>query len=678
MSDSAWRDGIEILPMDLQDEVEPQLEEVLRQSKQELRADHVFLSFVQPENRLEEANLFRFSNGLWIGEERLTLHVLNIQQGLTGRAVRERRVIRYPNDTEASASYVETDPRVKAEIVGPVHFKGRVTGVLVFDRVSSNDAEAPPFSDAENEVFTTKVREIERILRKLEYATDDARLIKDFERIARESVGLTPETKRGYVAIKRPFGRVSYYRAGQNVENFLRLGTDEGLTGRVLLTGKAINCPNVLADPNYLASNEDIKSELVVPIKIGDETVGIINVESTKRGDYEAADLDTLTDKAEELAGKIRLHRTSSRNREGFDHAVGDLSARIARLRDGVAEIHSWEEAEAHILEEIVKALLQAVRATLPGGDCGFWVVEGSGVASGEPVSEGPPSAVERALEPGRRVLSEATFFEMDEARFLIAEFFASEGSHLGTVWARIASGTHVRDPRAKLDQLCLMATSAIKEWRREHRLREFLELTDLLAEPDPSLGVIEEVVRKVPRILQSDYCTLFHKVENGGERILVPTASSVPLPLNVKPPDGEPFYRWHAADGLTACAAVTGRGVCLQDVDRSEELEALQRELGIREIRWQGRLSEDEVELSTGTGAGSERWCRSFMAFPVFREGTHEVTGVVRTHRSRRHPRSGFSDEEQQQMSLIARLLSPILSRYLGSAPGSAPEPAE
>lgn len=56
----------------------------------------------------------------------------------------------------------------------------------------------------------------------------------------------------------------------------------QGISGRVLRTGRTANVPNVHADPDYYAAMPDVQSQLSVPIRSEDHVMGVITLESDR------------------------------------------------------------------------------------------------------------------------------------------------------------------------------------------------------------------------------------------------------------------------------------------------------------------------------------------------------------------------------------------------------------
>lgn len=82
--------------------------------------------------------------------------------------------------------------------------------------------------------------------------------------------------------------------------------TPLGLTGKVAVTGQALLLDDVSKDPDYVEYDPETHSELTVPMKIGDEIVGVINVEHPDYGAFHADDLLGLQTLAAQAAIAIR------------------------------------------------------------------------------------------------------------------------------------------------------------------------------------------------------------------------------------------------------------------------------------------------------------------------------------------------------------------------------------
>ena len=77
----------------------------------------------------------------------------------------------------------------------------------------------------------------------------------------------------------------------------LRLKVGEGLTGHVAYTGKAVRSGDVSKERRYVPLQETICSELAVPLRVGGELRGVINVDSDR--------IDAFSEEDEILLGQL-------------------------------------------------------------------------------------------------------------------------------------------------------------------------------------------------------------------------------------------------------------------------------------------------------------------------------------------------------------------------------------
>jgi PAS domain S-box-containing protein len=113
----------------------------------------------------------------------------------------------------------------------------------------------------------------------------------------------------------------------------VRLGL--GLTGWVAAHGESVRVGDVAEDPRYLAVRDGIRSELCVPLGIGEEVIGVINVESALANAYTQADQRLL----ETVAAQVAIAIQNARLYEDLQNAYEQLKAsqddamRAERLR---------------------------------------------------------------------------------------------------------------------------------------------------------------------------------------------------------------------------------------------------------------------------------------------------------------------------------------------------------
>jgi len=81
---------------------------------------------------------------------------------------------------------------------------------------------------------------------------------------------------------------------------------EEGLVGWVAKNGNYALVNDVSQDPRYLVHKyQNTRSELTIPIKIGDEVVGVLNIEDTKLYAFDDTDVIVLQTLADQIASAL-------------------------------------------------------------------------------------------------------------------------------------------------------------------------------------------------------------------------------------------------------------------------------------------------------------------------------------------------------------------------------------
>lgn len=117
-----------------------------------------------------------------------------------------------------------------------------------------------------------------------------------------------------------------------------------GLVGTAAAQGRSMLSADVTADPNWRANPllPDTKEELAVPIKLGDEVLGVLDVQSSKSGALAAEEQLAL----EGLCGQIAIAIESTRLRQEMSEQLEELS----RLQRYMSQ-EGWEAFQAGLSE---------------------------------------------------------------------------------------------------------------------------------------------------------------------------------------------------------------------------------------------------------------------------------------------------------------------------------------
>ncbi len=113
----------------------------------------------------------------------------------------------------------------------------------------------------------------------------------------------------------------SYFCPDEDLKTLV-IPLGQGISGTVARTGLPLRVGNVAGDPGYLGDSQARRSELCVPLKIGERIIGVINVESAKENAYSEADERVLSTIAVQLATaieKVRLFEVERRRAAGLE-----------------------------------------------------------------------------------------------------------------------------------------------------------------------------------------------------------------------------------------------------------------------------------------------------------------------------------------------------------------------
>ena len=131
-----------------------------------------------------------------------------------------------------------------------------------------------------------------------------------------------------------------------------------GITGWVAEHGQSLRLGNVRQDARYYAMRENIQSELCVPLGIGDQVIGVINVESVRPDAYTENDQRVLETVAAQIAVAIQNARLLEETRLNRD--------RLAELSRQLVETHEQESrAIGRELHDQIGQMLTALQLTL-------------------------------------------------------------------------------------------------------------------------------------------------------------------------------------------------------------------------------------------------------------------------------------------------------------------------
>ena len=166
-------------------------------------------------------------------------------------------------------------------------------------------------------------------------ATDEDEIIKNTTQLIGETLypnnfGVLLLDEKEDTLIHHP----SYW--GDIVPNQPSIHLDDGITGAVARTGEPMLVPDVTKNPHYLEVDTGTRAELCVPLRIGNNIIGVINTESHKVGAFNEKDEQLLTTVAVQLGTAIEKSRLLEVEQRRIEELAGlhDIAQAFGNLTD--------------------------------------------------------------------------------------------------------------------------------------------------------------------------------------------------------------------------------------------------------------------------------------------------------------------------------------------------------
>jgi len=304
--------------------------------------------------------------------------------GLTGEEILAGDVSREPH-----YRYVDVLPETESEAALPLKIEGRVLGVL---DVQSDQAER--FDETDVLVLRALADQIAiavedaRLYSNLRLRADQLSAVAEVSRVVASILDLDELLNEVVMLLHEQFGysfvhlytvdraqQKIVYRAGwpagladttQSGKPVCDLKASEGIVAWVTCHGEAVLANDLRSDPRYqrlAPSPIDTQAQLAVPLKFGDEVLGVLDIQSEDRGAFGDDDLFLFKALADSVA--IAIRNANLYASERWRRRVADNMRDVAGLLSAGIE-----------LDEVLDTILDRLGTILPCDASAIWLLQ--------------------------------------------------------------------------------------------------------------------------------------------------------------------------------------------------------------------------------------------------------------------------------------------------------------
>jgi len=269
--------------------------------------------------------------------------VLPLGEGITGTAAATRQPI-VVRDVRADPRYLSALDAVCSELAVPMLARGRLVGVIDLqstrlgayneqDRALLQLIASRVAVSIDNARLYRRVDRQNRTLKTLAHLSQEFSSILDLDdllsKIAKTTHALVAFDAFSILLVDAEH-KVLRHRFSERYDqrvNLDNIPVGKGLTGAAAESREIVRVVDTLADPRYIASHPDIRSEIAVPLMLQDRVVGVMDLESEKIGYFTEDHSRLLALLAPQIASSVenaRLYEELAQRQQRMDQ---DLKA---------------------------------------------------------------------------------------------------------------------------------------------------------------------------------------------------------------------------------------------------------------------------------------------------------------------------------------------------------------
>lgn len=553
-------------------------------------------------------------------------------QGISGMAILNNQTTAWP-DTKGSGEHrLNAEPLSSFEIATPIRLDGRPAGVLLATYLRQ---ELPSIKKKKEQTARLEF-EAERVSALLDASTHDEPAREEIRELIRSAIKIT-KSKRGYVALKRNDGSISYVTdKDSETDVFLRLNLSEGLTGRALREGKIINLGNVWEDDDYVPSDHDINSELLIPLSIDGSHVAVLNLEANPPKHYDAERENlakSIALKLKQLISKlIKLTPVRVFDQEIVLSFIEEVEARISRNK---------MNTQSQISDFIDQSIRTSLQDLFPGEDLIEW--------NGRDGLAAPP---EFAGTKWSNNIERGSIESEKNGKWVVFSPYRREG-HLNKLYGFSSSSPRsIRDAKT-MRSICRFAEIAYRDQVGRYLDGKFRDLIDKMLSKTNLEVSLMRALEEIAEILRLDAVTVFSNYHDEmGDRLVPVATTSASLSSSN---NTEEYYLVDPKDGLTGFVAATQELLVLQSVGNKQERSEV---AGPIKPIWKKKIAENGADH-----------VQSFIGAPLLSVNGNKLIGIVRGHRLQRNALAPFSDVDIERFKILSSLMSRIYEDVISEA---------